>query len=258
MPGRDYGMLRRDFLLATGTWGIHGSTFGVDSAERGLEVQAHRGRRWTCYSVDPTRQSLDLFLYGDAGAPLRSFPALERHLAKQRRRLILAMNAGMFEADGAPVGWCVVNGKTITGPNTKAGEGNFYLKPNGVFAVQDGKAVVRETTAAVDTLGNASLVTQSGPMLVNSGVVHAAFKEGSPNRHIRNAVGVRADGMVWLAISEEPVSFHESATLFRDGLGCPNALFLDGVISRLHAPMLGRQGGAAALGPLLVVTEPVS
>ena len=250
-------MLRRDLLLATGVWGTCRSAFGVEPVRRGLEVRTHRGKQWTCYAVDLSLQSLGLFLSGDDGAPLRSFPALERHLAKLGRKPVLAMNAGMFEADGSPVGWCVVDGKTITGPNTGSGEGNFYLKPNGVFAMQDGKAMVRETTAAVDSLGNAGLVTQSGPMLVVSGVVHAAFKENSPNRLIRNAVGVRADGAVWLAISEEPVTFHENATLFRDELGCPDALFLDGVVSRLHAPMLGRNGGAAALGPLLAVTEAV-
>ena len=165
------------------------------------------------------------------------------------------MNAGMFEADGSPVGWCVAGGKTIKGPNTKKGDGNFFLKPNGVFAVQDGEASVRETTSAMGTLDKATLVTQSGPQLVIDGQVHPAFREDSTNRHIRNGVGVGADGGVWLAISGEPVSFHESATLFRDELGCPNALFLDGVVSRLHAPGLGRNGGTTVLGPLLAVTE---
>ncbi len=168
------------------------------------------------------------------------------------------MNAGMFEQDGSPVGWCVADGKTIKGPNQQEGHGNFFLKPNGVFAVQDEKALVRETEAAVKTLGKATLITQSGPLLVTAGQLHPAFRENSANRHIRNAVGVDADGLVWLAISAEPVNFHESATLFRDQLKCPDALFLDGVISQLHAPGLGHKGDAAALGPMLAVTEVVA
>lgn len=251
-------MLRKNFLLSVGLLGIGKFALGSALPETGWVARTHRGRRWTCYSIDPKRQTLGLFLSGADGLPLRTFPALERHLAKSGRRLVVGMNAGMFEVDGSPVGWCVVEGKTIRGPNTKAGEGNFFLKPNGVFAIQDGKALVRETTSAVGTLDKATLVTQSGPLLVIGGQVHPAFREGSANLNIRNAVGVRADGGGWLAISEEPVNFHECATLFRDELQCPDALFLDGVVSRLHAPGLGRNGGAAALGPLLAVTEPLS
>jgi hypothetical protein len=44
----------------------------------------------------------------------------------------------------------------------------------------------------------------------------------------RTGVGVRADGKVIFAISEEAVSFDAFARLFRDALNCPNALFLDG------------------------------
>lgn len=106
-------------------------------------------------------------------------------------------------------------------------------------------------------LAGARLVTQSGPLLVAAGVIHAGFKADSVNRRIRNAVGVTREGRVWWGISEEEVSFHESATFFRDELGCPDALFLDGQVSRLHAPRLGRRGGAALLGPLLAVTEAV-
>jgi uncharacterized protein YigE (DUF2233 family) len=66
------------------------------------------------------------------------------------------MNAGMFEQDGSAVGWCVACRKT------KEGQEYFSLKPNGVFAVQDVKALVRETDAAVNALGAATLFTQSG------------------------------------------------------------------------------------------------
>ena len=98
-------------------------------------------------------------------------------------------------------------------------------------------------------------MTQSGPLLLIKGQVHPVFREKSSNRLIRNEVGAKGDGWVWVAISQEPLSFHENAMLFRDELCCPDALFLDGVVSRLHAPGLGRNGGEAALGPLLAVTE---
>lgn len=178
-------------------------------------------------------------------------------MLSQGRWLVVAMTGGMFEADGSPVGWCATEGKTVREANLANGEGNFFLKPNGVFALIGGKAVIKETAAAAadPTLAGSRLVTQSGPLLVTGGVIHAGFKADSMNRRIRNAVGVTAKGAVWWAISEVEVSFHESATFFRDELACPDALFLDGQVSRLHAPLAGRKGGASLLGPLLAVTE---
>ncbi len=202
---------------------------------------------------------MDVFLSGEGG-PLRNFAALERHVASLGRRAVVAMNGGMFEADGSPVGWCVAEGKEIRKANLNNGEGNFFLKPNGIFAITNDNAMVVETAAAAGDpkLRQARLVTQSGPLLVTGGRIHAGFKEASLNRRIRNGVGVAADGKVWWGISEEEVSFHESATFFRDELGCPDALFLDGQVSRLHAPAQGRKAGVCLLGPLLAVTEPLN
>lgn len=242
-------MFRREILLGLGVLSAGRKALGAAQAVGGLEARIHRGRRWTCYLIDPARQTLGLFWSGDDGFPLRTFAALERWLARQRRRLIVGMNAGMFEADGSPVGWCVVEGKTVRGPQLGGGEGNFYLKPNGVFAFHGGRALVAETASMAGKLKEAVFITQSGPLLVTAGKVHPAFNKDSVNRNIRNAVGVAADGRVWLAISEEPVSFHESATFFLEELNCPDALFLDGAISRLHAPGLGRNGGGGLLGP---------
>jgi uncharacterized protein YigE (DUF2233 family) len=235
-----------------------GKRRGRDQPGFAILDRHYRGRRWFCLRLDLGRNPLQLFQLGDDGNPLRYFGELERHVSKQGRHVVAAMNAGMFEQDGSPVGWCVADGKLIKGPNQGEGQGNFFLKPNGIFAVQDGKALVRETDAAVKTVGTATLITQSGPLLVTAGQLHPAFRENSANRQIRNALGVDADGHVWLAISAEPVNFHESATLFRDELGCPDALFLDGVISQLHAPGLDHKGSAAALGPMLAVTEEVT
>ena len=127
-------MLRSDFPLRVGVLTANQHALGSGPTGSRLVTRTLRGRRWTCYSVDPARQMPGLFLSGNDGVPLRTFPALKRHLANLGRRLVLGMNAGMFEADGSPVGWCVVGGKTIKGPKVKEGEGNFFLKPNGVFA----------------------------------------------------------------------------------------------------------------------------
>jgi prepilin-type processing-associated H-X9-DG protein len=54
------------------------------------------------------------------------------------------------------------------------------------------------------------------------------------------------------------VSFYEFARFFRDGLGCGNALFLDGgVASGLYAPGLGRNDapGHGGYGPIIAVVD---
>jgi uncharacterized protein YigE (DUF2233 family) len=72
----------------------------------------------------------------------------------------------------------------------------------------------------------------------------------------RAQVGVRADGKVIFAISQGEVSFAALARLFRDGLNCPNALFLDGgSASSLYAPSLNRVGNMLSLGPMLAAYE---
>jgi uncharacterized protein YigE (DUF2233 family) len=88
------------------------------------------------------------------------------------------------------------------------------------------------------------------------GRLHPRFKRGSTSLKLRTGVGVRADGEVIFAISQEAVSFDSFARLFRDGQKCPNALFLDGgSVSSLYAPTLNRSSNAMPIGPMLAVFE---
>ena len=168
----------------------------------------------------------------------------------------LVTNAGMYHAalpwSRQPVGLHVQDGQTVRPLETRALDGNFGLRPNGVFWVDSRGAHVTATEdwAAPDDV---RLATQSGPMLVRAGAVHPVFDPASTSRKLRSGVGVRADGQVVFAISTEPVRFYDFAVLFRDHLGCPDALFLDGTISGLHTP--SRQVGATrrAYGGVLVV-----
>ena len=61
---------------------------------------------------------------------------------------------------------------------------------------------------------------------------------------------------MYFAISDVPVNFHSFATLFRDELGAPNALFLDGFISKLYAPGIGRNETGLDMGPIIGVARP--
>ena len=91
-------------------------------------------------------------------------------------------------------------------------------------------------------------------MLVIDGALHPSFLADSTSLKMRNGVGVAMDGKAVFVVSDEPVRFHDFATLFRDALGCRNALFLDGSISSLYVPEWHRDDAAFPLGPIIAVT----
>jgi uncharacterized protein YigE (DUF2233 family) len=213
------------------------------------------GKRVTVCRVDVRKENLQLFLYDDAGRPFKSFEAIERSLQSRGRKLVFGMNAGMYHRGFAPVGLFVSGGKESAPLNTNHGAGNFYLKPNGVFLVSEKGARVVESSEYPGLNERVVLATQSGPLLVRNGGIHPAFKVSSDSRLIRNGVGVASPDVVVFAISEAPLNLHEFATLFRDVLKCPDALYLDGVISSLHAPNRKRSDKKAELGPIIGVTQ---
>jgi uncharacterized protein YigE (DUF2233 family) len=94
----------------------------------------------------------------------------------------------------------------------------------------------------------AALATQSGPMLVIDGQVNPAFDETSDSLKWRSGVCAKTPHAVVFAVSESPVSFHAFARVFRDDLGCRDALYLDGTLSRIYT----RNGGYAGAPAVMV------
>jgi len=187
------------------------------------------------------------------GKPLRSLASLERHLGPRAETLRFAMNAGMYDRAGRPVGLYVEEGRQRRPLNTRDAGGNFHLKPNGVFTVDaDGRVAVTASEAHRPNPG-IRWATQSGPMLVIDGALHPRFGQNGPSLHVRNGVGVSDPDTAWFAISEEPVSFGRFARLFRDRLDCPDALFLDGTVSSLWDRPAHRRDAYPLLGPLIAV-----
>jgi prepilin-type processing-associated H-X9-DG protein len=88
-------------------------------------------------------------------------------------------------------------------------------------------------------------------MLVINGRIHPKFSEQSTSLKIRNGIGVKDQHTVVFAISDDPVTFSAFARLFRDHLGCANALFLDGSVSSLYAPGLERMDALRPMGPIV-------
>ncbi len=213
------------------------------------------GKPLTVCRVDLRKERLQLFLRDDAGQPIKRFDRLAKLLEARGRKLVFAMNAGMYHADFSPVGLFVSESRELAPLNTAPGDGNFFLKPNGVFVVTESGARVVEASEYPGIREKILVATQSGPMLVHRGALHPAFKAGSESRLFRNGVCAPAPDVVIFVNSEAPVNFHEFATFFRDTLGCREALFLDGTINSLHSTQLKRSDFRMDLGPIIAVTE---
>ena len=211
---------------------------------------------YTICEVDLGKHTVRLYWKRSDGTPYAYLSSLPRAPEHETGKLLFAANAGMFDPALKPVGLYVEQGRELVRVSTASGYGNFHMKPNGIFYIAAGSAVVAETQAFLKQRPQADLATQSGPMLVINGRLHPRFDRGSTSLKARNGVGVRADGKIIYAISQGEVSFDAFARLFRDGLDCPNALFLDGgSASSLYAPSLGSLGNLLSLGPMLAVYE---
>lgn len=203
-------------------------------------------------------QDLRLWLTQPDGRPVATFERLIAGLAPGET-LAFAMNAGMYHADRSPVGLYIAEGRQEAPLRLAASNDNFGMLPNGIFCAHpDGAGfAVIESRAFAARPPACRLATQSGPMLVIDGQLHPRFLPDSDSRNIRNGVGVSADGQrAYFAISRQKVNFHDFARFFRDGLGLRQALYLDGSISRLYAPGLGRRDGGLPMGPIIGLVAP--
>jgi uncharacterized protein YigE (DUF2233 family) len=218
----------------------------------------HKGADYTICKVDPTQETIRLFLNDpETGKPLGSFDNVAALTEQRGETLTFAMNAGMYHQDRSPVGHYLENGQQARGVITSDGPGNFGLLPNGVFCIGDKGARIYETKAYLAEKPACTYATQSGPMLVIDGALHPRFIADSDSRYIRNGVGTSTDGeTVYFAMSEEPVNFHAFGTLFRDALKVPQALYFDGNISRLYVPGQNRHDMGFPMGPIVGVTQP--
>ncbi len=228
--------------------------------------EAFDGKDYIICSYDLAASDLRFFWKDPNGRPFGTFTGLSGYLEGHGERLAFATNGGMYGADYAPIGLYVENGEKLAGANTTSSDPdvrpipNFYKKPNGIFYVgKDGTAGVMETEAFLAAAPDVRYATQSGPMLLVDGEIHPMFIPGSSDLNPRNGVCAPTPSTVDFVITTGSVNFHDFATLFRDHLGCKDALFLDGgSASALYAPELGRNDGPGhgGFGPIIgVVTK---
>ncbi|HKH28590.1 MAG TPA: phosphodiester glycosidase family protein [Sphingomicrobium sp.] len=202
---------------------------------------------------DAGKGRIELVAAGPHGPVVRRLADLEANLGRRAEQVAFAMNAGMYNEDGRPIGLAIVEGKQKRAINLRKAGGNFHLMPNGVFQVhKDGRAEV-VTSARWKPSPSVRLATQSGPMLVIDGKLHPAFDRDGTSRYIRNGVGIGPQGQPLFVISDGPVSLGKFARFYRDELKARNALFFDGAVSSLWDPATGRRDVTKPLGPMVVV-----
>ncbi len=243
---------------------LGGFLLAAAPARAECQADSFGGADYTVCRFDLAKDDLRLFWKDSGGAPYKTFDALADTLKGQGRTLAFAINGGMYGADFSPTGLYVEEGKKLRPANTKTVSGspgqipNFYKKPNGVFYLAGESAGILPTDAYLASMPAALFATQSGPMLLIDGTLHPAFIEGSTDRKLRDGVGLVSPTEVVFAISETSVNFYDFALLFRDHLGCRNALFLDGGSAPgLFAPELDRDDppGHGGYGPIIGVVR---
>ncbi|MFM7404024.1 MAG: phosphodiester glycosidase family protein [Erythrobacter sp.] len=204
--------------------------------------------------ADPAQHRIAMANLGADKQPFGSLGAFAASV--DPATIAFAMNGGMYGSDLKPIGYYVQSGNRLKELNRGEGEGNFYMKPNGVFFGDGGSGwrVLGSNTFFNSVADRPQFGTQSGPLLLVDGKLHPEIQDDGPSKAIRNGVAVDAAGKAHFVISDAPVSFGVLARFFRDTLKVSNALYLDGQVSSLWDPATGRQD-KGRVGPIIVVTK---
>jgi len=214
------------------------------------------GKQYDLISVHPKKHQIRMDWKDDVGENFRSITNYEEYLSEKGENALMITNAGIFMEDGTPLGLYVEDGKVQKETNrVQDAYGNFYMQPNGIFYLKDDLAEIMPTSKYDPTRMSLDFATQSGPLLVIDGEINDQFNKESKNLKLRSGVGVDLSGNAIFAISQGPVSFYEFATLFREKYSCPNALYLDGVISRMYLPGIERTQKGGNFGAFISVLE---
>lgn len=215
-----------------------------------LQEVDYQGNRYWVFIADARTHRIQVF-YEINGQHIQTIERLKRNLDAQGKSLLFATNGAIFDLQLNPLGLLMVDGTKLFELNTAVGQaGNFFLQPNGVFYTNIyNRSQILETQRFRDTrLPKADqksdvvrMALQSGPLLLRSGQINAAFSPTSSNWFTRSGVGVfyqsELSHFTVFALSLQPVTLHEFATFFKEKIGCYNALYLDGNISTMYAPL---------------------
>lgn len=188
------------------------------------------------YIINPKSNDLKFYHVDSNGKIIKSILDLKNEVEKNNKELVFAMNGGMYMEGNIPMGLLICDNKIYKPinrliPKVKT---NFYTQPNGVFYITD-DTIAKICITKDYNFTNVKYATQSGPMLLIEGKINPIFKINSKNVNIRNGVGILPNNKIVFAISENEINFYDFANYFKK-MGCKNALFLDGYVSRAYIP----------------------
>lgn len=224
---------------------------------KGLQITCNN-HTYDCYTVDIKQTDLQFYWKDPQGKPIQSLANLAKVTEQKGKRLVFATNAGMYKPDRSPQGLFIQNGKMLVPADRRQEEfGNFYMQPNGVFLIDTNSIPGILTTEQFDEVAakKVRFATQSGPMVVINGEINSKFKINSENLNIRSGVGIIDSNRVVFVISNQPVNFYDFASVFKNEFKCANALYLDGAISEMFLPEVGRLQKGGSFGPIIGILK---
>lgn len=197
-------------------------------------VKADSDSVMSTYTPDLETETIRMYWLKEDGSPYKTINSLLDTQGKTRQ-IHMVINGGIYSKSYQPEGLYIEQGKVLNKLNRQKGKGNFFIRPGGVFSVRNG-------VARIDTLDKfrltpvADFAVQSGPLLINKGVVNNKFSNSSESRKIRHGVGITDKGKVVFLLSNQAMNFYDFTLYARDQLKIKDLLYLDGSISKMYTP----------------------
>ncbi len=224
-----------------------------------------RGVNYKIFIADTSEHMIDLNLYNRKDSTyFYTLNKLKIQLNKQySAKVEMCTNGGMFMHNHNPEGLYISSTRDTffdidLGPDNP--DLNFYMKPNGVFYCdKNGMShiIPTEYWKGIDT-SKVRCATQSGPLLINKGIIHKRFNHASESAKIRSGVGVMGDkdqaSKTIFAITTNESNFMDFSEVFKYILCCDDALFLDGAISKMNVKE-DKEWDNSQFGPLISVVK---
>ncbi len=161
------------------------------------------------YTVNPQTERVKMYWQKANGEAWGTLHALLADINSQGQ-VQMAMNGGIYDESYAPLGLYIENGQQKVALNLASGEGNFFIRPGGVFYVAGDKVgIVR--LDAFKASKDIQFAVQSGPMLMENGVINPRIHPNVASRKIRNGVGINKHGNAVFLLSQQATNFYDFA-----------------------------------------------
>ena len=211
---------------------IHLTSFG--QVEKTFQ---HNGYSFKSFSIPLTKSEIAKIDLVSNSSNLNTTQFLDE-CSQNSTSSFFSCNASIEDSFHNPLGLFISQGREIKSLNLENGEGNFFLKPNGVI-YRTANSIEIISSEKFEQNNSIVWAIQSGPLLLNSGTIHQAFKENSTNVNHRVGVGISVKNdvrEVIFIISIDKVNLYTFASAFRDKCGCKNALCLESGRAFAHFP----------------------